>query len=130
MEPLIAVRIHHANGTFRPGEILECEFQIDAVPPSEIQAVEASVMWYTEGKGEEDLGVHFFERYTPSGAVDGDLRQAYRFQTTLPNSPLSYHGSLVKIRWRVRVRLFWGRGKETSADRAFQLLPPDPIAVP
>ena len=123
MEPLIAIRIHSPNCVYHAGDTLDCEFQLDAVQPGEIQAVEASVMWFTEGKGDEDMGVHFFERYTPSDAVDGDLRQLHRFQVRLPNSPLSYHGTIVRIRWRVRVRLFWGRGKEIFADRAFQLLP-------
>ena len=41
----------------------------------------------------------------------------------LPNSPLTYNGSIVKIRWRVRVRVYWGRGQEIFADRVLQLLP-------
>ena len=122
-EPLIAVRICSPNCVFRPGDRLECEYQIDAVQPTEIQAVEASVMWYTEGKGDEDLGVHHFERNTPSDAIDGDLRQLHRMELTLPMSPLSYNGAILKIRWCVRVRLFWGRGKQTTLDRVFQLLP-------
>jgi hypothetical protein len=124
MEPLIALRIHSPNCVYHPGETLDCEFQIDAVEAGDIQAVEVSVNWYSEGKGDEDLGVHYFERYTPSDAIDGDLRQLHRFQTELPNSPLTYNGSIVKIRWRVRVRLNYGRGKEVVADRSFQLLPP------
>ena len=123
MEPLIAIRIRSPNRVFHPGDLLVCEYQIDAVQASEIQAVETSVIWYTEGKGDVDLGVHFFERYTPSDMVDGDLRQLHRIETRLPASPMSYHGVIVKIRWCVRVRLFWGRGKETYADRPFQLLP-------
>ena len=123
MDPLIAVRIHSPNCLFHPGETLDCDFQIDAVSPADTQAVEVSVNWYTEGKGEEDIGVHYFERFTPSDAIDGDLRQLHRFQTTLPNSPLTYNGAIVKIRWRVRVRLYWGRGKETWVDRVFQLVP-------
>jgi hypothetical protein len=108
---------------FHPGETLECEYQIDALAPSEIQAVEATVLWFTEGKGDEDFGVHYFERNTPGAAVDGDLRQLLRLTTELPRSPLSYNGSIVKIRWCVRVRLFWGRGKQTYTDRVFQLVP-------
>ena len=52
IEPLIAVRICSPSGVFHPGDVLRCEYQIDAVQPAEIQSVEASVMWYTEGKGE------------------------------------------------------------------------------
>lgn len=123
IDPLIAIRIRSPNGVFHPGDRLECEYQIDAIQPSEIQAVETSVLWYTEGKGDEDLGVHYFERYTPSDVIDGDVRQLHCLHTVLPRTPLSYNGTIVKIRWCVRVRLFWGRGKETFADRVFQLLP-------
>ena len=66
IEPLIAVRICSPTGVFHPGDVLRCEYQIDAVQPAEIQAVEASIMWYTEGKGDEDLGVHYFERTRPA----------------------------------------------------------------
>ena len=31
----------------------------------DVKAVELSVLWYTEGKGEEDLAVHFFDRFEP-----------------------------------------------------------------
>lgn len=122
MEPLIALRITNGNGVFCPDDELCCDYQIDAVHPTKIQAVEASVMWHTEGKGDEDLSVHYFERYTPSDAIDGDLRQLHHFRTTLPQSPLSYEGSIVKIRWCVRVRLFWDQGKELHVDRQFQLV--------
>jgi hypothetical protein len=125
MEPLIAIRIHSATCVFHPGDTLDCDFQIEAVPAADVQTVEIAVMWFTEGKGEEDLGVHYFERYTAGDAVDGDLRQLTRFQTRLPASPLTYHGAIVKIRWRVRVRVFWERGKETFADRVFQLVATD-----
>lgn len=121
IEPLIALRICSPSAVFHPGDVLRCEYQIDAIQPQEVQAVEASVLWYTEGKGDEDLGVHYFERNTPSDSVDGDLRQLHSLQTVLPRSPLTYNGFLVKIRWCVRVRLFWGRGKQISIDRAFAL---------
>jgi hypothetical protein len=121
IEPLIALRICNPTAVFHPGDVLRCEYQIDAIQPSEIQAVEASVLWYTEGKGDEDLGVHYFERNTPSDSVDGDLRQLHSIQVGLPRSPLTYNGFLVKIRWCVRVRLLWGRGKQVALDRVFAL---------
>jgi hypothetical protein len=121
IEPLISLKIYRHDGIFHPDENLECEYQIDAVEPSDIQAVEASVLWFTEGKGDEDLGVHYFERSRPSDAVDGDLRQLQRLQCRLPPSPLTYHGKIVKIHWCVRVRVFLRHGKDYCADRLFQL---------
>jgi hypothetical protein len=87
------------------------------------------VLWYTEGKGDEDLAVHFFERRTPADTDDGDLRPLHRFHTILPNSPLSYAGSMIKIRWCARVRLFLKRGKELFFEQPFVLGPHAPAAV-
>lgn len=121
MEPLISIQLANNQESFRPGDFLVCDFQIDAVEPEDVQAVEASVLWYTEGKGEEDMAVHYFERHVPSDASGRDLRALSRFQTVLPNSPLSYAGEIVRIHWCVRVRAFLRQGKECCGERPFQL---------
>ncbi|MCG8584048.1 MAG: hypothetical protein MI757_04975 [Pirellulales bacterium] len=121
-EPLISLVLHRNVRQFAPGDELAAEYQIDAVDPADIRAIEVSVLWHTEGKGEEDLAVHFFERLA---AEDDDnymnLHQLRRFSTTLPNSPLSYEGVNLKIRWSARLRLFMPQGKEYVADVPFQL---------
>lgn len=122
MEPLISMGILKHEKEFEPGETLEWEYQIDAVGENEVQAVEASVLWYTEGKGDEDMGVHFFERFVSSDLEEGgDLRQLRRFETVLPLSPLSYSGHIVKVRWCARVRVFLNKGKQTFFEQPFQL---------
>ncbi len=120
MEPLISIQIQDLRPYFEPGTTIDCDYQIDAVDLSELQAVEASVLWFTEGKGGEDMGIHYFERRVPADA-DGDLRQWRRFQVTLPNSPLSYDGQLVRIRWCVRVRVILKQGRQYCAEHPFQL---------
>jgi hypothetical protein len=120
MEPLISIQIQGYRPCFQPGEVLECDYQIDAVSVEDLIAVEASVLWFTEGKGGGDLGVHFFERRLPADA-EGDLRQWRRFQTALPNSPLSYDGALIRIRWCVRVRAMLRQGKQSCSERLFRL---------
>lgn len=121
MEPLLSLCIVSPRRVFSAGEELVCEYQIDAVEPAEIQAVEMSVLWYTEGKGEDDLGVHFFERRLPSDAEDGDLRPMRRLTTRLPNSPLSYRGAIVSVQWCARLRLFLRRGREFVLEQPFTL---------
>ncbi len=121
MEPLLSLQLAEPRRIYQPGDELECECQIDAVEANDIQAVELSVLWYTEGKGDEDLGVHFFQRRVPRDCEDGDLRPMYRFRTILPNSPLSYSGEIVKIRWCARVRLFLKKGKELYFEQPFTL---------
>jgi hypothetical protein len=120
-EPLLSVCLGGNRKHYSAGDELVCEYQIDAIEASEIQAVEASVLWLTEGKGEEDLGVHYFERRLPADAEDNDLRPLRRFKIFLPNSPLSYDGAIVRIRWCVRLRLFARRGKEYVLEYPFTL---------
>ena len=121
MEPLISIRIHDHHRSFRPGQELTFAYQIDAVEASEIQAVEASVLWHSEGKGDEDLAVHFFERRVPADADDRDLRSQRKLSTKLPNSPLSYAGVSLKIRWCIRVRVFLRRGREVFFEQTIVL---------
>ena len=121
MEPLISARLKDQGRVFYPGETLECEFQVDAVPLDDIHAVESSIMWYTEGKGDEDLAVHYFERRVRADAEDGDLRALRRFQSVLPNTPLTYQGRILNVRWCVRIRVFLKKGKEIFFELPFQL---------
>lgn len=121
MEPLISLTIRNRKAYYEPGDRLECEYQIDAIGTNAIEAVESSVLWHTEGKGDEDIGVHFFERRTPIDCPDGDLRELHRFSTICPPTPLSYEGRILKVKWCVRVRVFPKNGKEISFDIPFRL---------
>ena len=121
MEPLISIQIQEFCPSFRPADLLTVDYQIDAVAKEELQSMEASVLWYTEGKGGGDMGVHYFERRVPGDAEDRDLRAWRRFQTTLPNSPMTYEGFLVQIRWCVRVRAFLRHGKHAISEHPFVL---------
>ncbi len=120
-EPLFSIVLDKSKRVHQPGETLRGEYQIDALEPADIRAVELSVLWYTEGKGDEDLAVHYFERYTADADDVPMLHELHRFEVVLPNSPLSYEGVLIKIRWCVRLRVFLRQGKSYVAERDFQL---------
>jgi hypothetical protein len=120
MEPLISIVLDQNQRRYQPGELLTCEYQVDAVQADDLQAVEASVLWHTEGKGDEDFSVHWFERRLPQEGAS-DLRPLHRISTRLPNSPLSYDGPIVKVRWQVRVRVFLRGGKDYYSEKPFQL---------
>ena len=67
---------------YDPGNVLTCEYVIDEELLDDLQTLETSVLWYTEGKGDEDIGVHFFVRRTRpnSKKIDFlliDLRQLF-----------------------------------------------------
>jgi hypothetical protein len=120
-EPAVIIRLEDIDLAYRPGRQLSGEYWIESLPPDQLKAIEASVLWYTEGKGDEDLAIHEFWRRDIDDDFEIDPTQPERFATTLPNSPLSYEGQIVKIRWCVRVRVFLHRGKEIVGEKHFHL---------
>jgi hypothetical protein len=118
---LLSIQLRRRPAIYRPGDLMHCDYQIDAVDADVIGAVEASVLWYTEGKGDENMAVHYFERRLPIDVAGGDLRPLRRFETKLPSSPLSYAGQLLQVRWCVRLRVFLRTGKESCDERPFVL---------
>ena len=120
-EPTVVIRLDGDGLVYQPGETRTGHYWVDAPDTDQVKAVEVSVLWHTEGKGDEDMAVHEFSRREGDGAPAIDFGRPERFSTILPKSPLSYEGQMIKLRWCVRVRAFFQRGKEAVAERQFQL---------
>ena len=125
--PRISVTFNHENNQYGGGISFEPHYIVEGIESHSISAVERSVVWYTEGKGEEDLGVIFFERIQLDKRKDGTQMSSASLSTDhltgalatdLPYSPLSYEGIIVKIRWCVRIRIFF-RVAETLSQNTF-----------
>jgi hypothetical protein len=119
--PSVRLTLDAPDSSFQPGDQLAGRFLINGTHPWGVRSVELSVLWYTSGKGEEDMAVHYFERLVDEPSRPLDLRVPRRFATFLPLSPLSYDGQIVKVCWCARVRLFLPHGQESSAEVAFRL---------
>ena len=83
-EPAILIRLDGRPRTYRPGQSLSGEYRLESVEGDPIRAVEVSVLWYTEGKGEQDLAVHEFWRR--------DSRQR-RLDRSPPARTLQHHAA-------------------------------------
>ncbi len=123
--PRVDIQFDRPHRQHEPRDHLSVRYRIEGCEGERICAIEHSVLWYTEGKGEEDLGVHFFQRLAdrallPSATTTG------AFTTPLPQSPLSYEGVIVKVRWCVRVRLFFEGSRDFVSEHVFTLgrIPP------
>ena len=116
------MRCCRGDGRYAPGETLACTWQLNRLSADQLQGLEISVLWYTEGKGDEDLAVHYFHRWSSTRLEEMDLSLAHSFQTELPASPLSYEGHLFRIRWCIRLRLFLTSGKELVTEQPFKIL--------
>lgn len=80
------------------------------------------MLWFTEGKGDEDLHVHHFARWNDAQLQRMDLSARHAIDCVLPLSPVSYRGTLVRICWCVRFRLFRAGGPESVTQQPFQML--------
>lgn len=117
----IAIRVAGLKRIYEPGDEVHGVYVLDGVTPDQVRAAELSVLWHTEGKGDEDLAVHYFDRASIETDPQWDPRQPRAFSTKLPNSPLSYDGVIVKILWRIRVRAFLVGGRELVEEQRIQL---------
>jgi len=120
-DPHIVIELDGDRDAYRPHQILAGEVRLEHVDPTDVSALEISVLWSTQGKGDEDLAVHYFKRFDITSGEYLDTRQPVRFSTLLPQSPLSYEGVIVKIRWCVRVRLYLTNSREIVEQRRFRL---------
>lgn len=123
--PRVYAQFCRVDRQYEPGAEIAVRYEIEVSADDPPHAVEHSVLWYTEGKGEEDMGIHAFERI-----VDRHRLPPAAFTDTLtirlPASPLSYEGVIVKIRWCIRVRIFFNGGRDFISEHEFVMgcIPP------
>jgi len=120
-QPRVNISLDEPSRAYRPGDVLTGQFTLDDAGSTDVRSIEISVLWHTEGKGDEDMSVHFFQRAQPRDGESLENGQPHRFSTILPNSPLSYSGFIVKICWCVRVRVFLAQGKELTLEVPFRV---------
>ena len=118
--PAIRITFDVPSAHYQAGDRLAGRYTVEGTQLGHARAVELSVLWYTAGKGEEDMAVHHFERLVNEPARPLDLRVPRRFATVMPASPLSYDGVIVKVCWCVRIRVFLSQGQETVTEMPFR----------
>lgn len=110
------------DGRYDAGGQLSARWRISRVPLERVQCMEISVLWHTEGKGDEDLQVHHFQRLEGDRLRRVGLGTDQSLRCRLPGTPLSYCGRLIRIRWCIRLRLFMSDGREIVAEQPFHLV--------
>jgi hypothetical protein len=118
--PKVTAQFDRVGRDYEPQQDLTIRYQVEGIDDAVVTAIERSVLWYTEGKGEEDLGIHVFERIDDAQGLAAAVPEA-SFAVHLPTSPLSYEGVIVKVRWCVRVRLFFAVGRDFVSEHVFDI---------
>ncbi len=116
------VALCREDGRYLAGGLLRASWRVSRVAKERLQSIEVSVLWHTDGKGDEDLHVHHFHRVDAAELKHLDLGVPQELDCRLPPTPLSYHGRLVSLRWCLRVRLFMDNGKEIVTEHPFFLV--------
>lgn len=118
----LAVEIQNGANAFLPGETVEgtVSWQLDG--PA--QTVELRLLWYTQGKGDQDVGV---VSSVPFGSPG--LQDSRPFRVSLPDGPFSFSGKLISLSWALELVVEPGsRASRTeitvSPTRTEILLPP------
>ena len=124
-QPAVNVTLCHEDGLYCAGGELTARWRISRVPLDEVQGVEISVLWHTEGKGDEDLHVHHFQRLAEQQLRRIGLADEQVVHCVLPKTPLSYHGRLISLQWCVRLRLYLANGRDIVAEQPFHLVSQD-----
>lgn len=127
--PRVFAQFCRPDRRYFPLDDVAIRYEVEGIAEGMPHAVEHSVLWYTEGKGEEDLGVHFFERIVDRRRLPPAVTSE-RITTRLPPSPLSYEGVIVKIRWCVRVRFFFPGGRDFVSEHEFTVGRVPPARLP
>ena len=60
------VTFNRENIQYSGGDQLRAHYIVEGIDPQSISAVERSVVWYTEGKGEEDLVLFSLNEFNSS----------------------------------------------------------------
>jgi len=127
--PRVMVHFDRPGRDYAPRQQLAVRHDIEGLGGEPLRAVERSVLWYTEGKGEEDLGVHWFERIDETEGLLA-VSPWGEFTIRLPMSPLSYEGLIVKVRWCVRVRIFFADNRDFVSEHVFDVGGISPARAP
>ncbi len=86
-----------------PGSMLQGQLHVRR---SVLAHVEVSLEWYTEGRGNAEKQTPAFQVFGPAHAQgEGEFAQL-PFHLRVPLLPLTYHGQIVKIHWRLQVCVY------------------------
>lgn len=105
----------------RPGSLLSGRVALTPLAEDAERKVELSVLWETEGKGDTDRGVLLHRVLSDGDPVAGSAEHA--FEVKLPLLPVSYAGTLIKVRWLVRVRRVFTLADDLLEEAEFHVGP-------
>ena len=100
---MITISLDQSNTHFRPGEAISGTVSW-ADLGEQTDKLETRLVWYTEGKGNQDIEVI---KSLPLHVTQPD--GSARFEFTAPTRPFSFSGKLISLIWVIEVVVFPNR---------------------
>lgn len=92
----IQIETEGGANAFLPGETIQGTVSWQLDPP--LTNVELRLIWYTEGKGDQDLQIVETAEFHTPGVVDRRV-----FTVRVPQGPYSFSGKLISLLWALEV---------------------------
>jgi hypothetical protein len=94
--PSLTIQLESDKTAFRPGDRVAgtVSWKLEDRP----KQVELRLLWYTQGKGDEDAGLIETMTFAQPSPTD---RRSFHF--TLPAAPYSFSGSLISLIWALEL---------------------------
>ncbi|MHC4431313.1 MAG: hypothetical protein ACYTBS_05695 [Planctomycetota bacterium] len=92
----LTIQLEQNETAFRPGDVVAgtVSWKLE----DQARDVELRLLWYTQGKGDEDAGLVETMTFAQPSLCD---QRSFRF--TLPNGPYSFSGSLISLTWALEL---------------------------
>lgn len=106
---------------YRPGELLRGEllWALDEPP----EKIELSLGWWTEGRGDKDANIEHMLEWRSMESAGKES-----FEMKLPESPYSFEGHLISLKWALELRT--ANGKQSTTLNLLIAPTDEPIALP
>ncbi|MEM9409831.1 MAG: hypothetical protein AAGA30_01885 [Planctomycetota bacterium] len=103
---MIKISLTNPVECYRPGQLLRGQLKWNNLA-EETTKVELRLIWYTQGKGNQDFGIASAKPvFQPSR--EGQVQ----FQFKCPSRPFSFSGRLIKLRWALEAIEFPSQNAE------------------
>ncbi len=91
----VSISLSHGRQNYSPGERISgtVQWTLSEIPSS----VELRLFWYTEGKGDQDVGI--VERKVLSSVQ----QSSSEFEFVVPDGPYSFSGTLISLSWALEL---------------------------
>ena len=105
------LKINLEKTSFKPGNTISGDIVWSNERP-ETENIEARLIWYTEGKGDQDVEVVDSISFELTG--NSTQNGQGRFEFVAPHRPSSFSGKLISLMWAIEAIVYPGKNGERT----------------